>query len=108
MVIVGSGSGTRIIVQLEGTVVLVGIISGVTVVVVVLGTGAGSTGVEWSLVTLVEVLEGTIVVFVAVIRGSVAGLLTGTGPGTGPATTYLICSLAFLTLLSVFLYSAIT
>ena len=43
-----------------------------------------------------------IVVVVTVNRGAVAGRLTGNGTRTGPATTYLICSLALLTLPSGF------
>ena len=43
--IVGSGEGARILELLEGTVVVIGIIAGMTVVVVVVETSAKSTGV---------------------------------------------------------------
>ena len=46
MVIVGSGEGEIVVGRLSGTVVVVGRSSGATVVVVVVGTVAGSTGVE--------------------------------------------------------------
>ena len=46
VVIVGSDAGETIVGLLAGTVVVVGISSGVLVVVVVVGTGSGSTGVE--------------------------------------------------------------
>ena len=49
-----------------------------------------------------EGLAGTIVVLVSINRGAVVGRLNGTGTRTGPATTYLICSLALLTLPSGF------
>ena len=41
MVIVGSGAGAKIVGILSGKVVVVGRSAGVTVVVVVVGTGAG-------------------------------------------------------------------
>ena len=68
-----------------------------TVIVVIGGTGAGSTRVEVLAGTLVEELAGTLVVVVAVNRGEVAGRLTGTGNITGPEPTDLVCSLALLT-----------
>ena len=46
VVIVCSGAGATIVGSLAGTVVVVVISAGVTVVVVVVGTGVGSTGVE--------------------------------------------------------------
>ena len=49
-----------------------------------------------------EVLAGTIVVVVAVNRGAVAGILTGTQTRTGTETIDLICSLALLPLPSGF------
>ena len=82
---------------------VVGISAGLTVVVVVVGTGVGSTGVEWLSEALVGVLTGTIVVVVAVNRGSVNGRLTGTGTRTGPTTIYVICILDLLTISSGFL-----
>ena len=108
MVIVGSGSGETIAGGLAGKVVIVGISAWETVLVVVVGTGSGSTGVELLAGTLVEILEGTIVFVVAVNRGSVAGRLTVTGTRTGTATTDLICSLELLTLPSGFFKSEIT
>ena len=55
-----------------------------------------------------EVLAGMLVVVVAVNRGAVSEILTGTGTGAGPATTDLIFSLALLILSSGFSYSTIT
>ena len=65
---------------------------------VVVGTGAGSTGVEGLSGALVKGLAGALVVIVSVNRGAVAGRLTRTGTRTGPATAEFICSLALLTL----------
>ena len=50
-----------------------------------------------------EGLVGTILVFVVVNRGALAGILTGTGTRTVTATTELLCSLSLLTFPSVFL-----
>ena len=63
-----------------------------TVVVVVVGTGAGSTGVEELPVNLVELFSGTLSVVVSFNKVTVDVRLTGTGTGTGtgPATTHLI------------------
>ena len=103
MVIVGSGAGGKVVGRLGGTVVVVRRSSGATLVVVVVGTGAGSIGVEVLAGTLVEVLAGTLVVVVAVNRGAVSGRLSVTGTGTGTAIADLIYSLDLLTLPSVFL-----
>ena len=54
MVIFGSGEGATVIGKLERTVVVFSISAGVKLVVVVVGTGAGSTGVEGLAGTLVE------------------------------------------------------
>ena len=64
----------------------------------VVGTGAGSTGVEWLAGKLLEELSGRMVVVVDINRGSVSRILTETGTRTGPATIDLICSLSLLTL----------
>ena len=45
-----------------------------------------------------EGLVGTIVVVVAVNRGAVAEILTGTGTRSGPSTIDLMCILAILTI----------
>ena len=68
VVIFGSGAGKTIVGQLIGTVVFVEISAGATVVVLVVGTCAGSTGVEGLERTLMEGLEGMIVGVVAVNR----------------------------------------
>ena len=71
--------------------------TGATVLVVVVVTGAGSTGLKLLEGALVEGLAGTLVIVVTVNRGSVAGILTGTGTRTGTSTTDLICNLYLLT-----------
>ena len=90
MVIVGSGEGATFVGLLVGTVGAVRRSAGATVVVVVVGTGAGSTGLEGLAGMLVEWLEGTLLVVVAFNIGAVAVRLTGTETGTGPATIDLI------------------
>ena len=102
VVIVGSGEGSTVIGRLVGTVVVLRSIAGATVVVVVIGTGAGSTGVELLAGKLMEVLTGKLVGVVAVNRGEVNGILTGTGARISPATTDLIRSLPPLALISGF------
>ena len=112
VIIFGSGSGAKIVGRLVDTVVVFGRSAGGAVVVVVVGKGAGSTGlesigVELLVGTLVEGLSGEIVVVDAFNRGTVAGRLTGTVTRIGPATTDLIYSLDILTLPSGFLYTSI-
>ena len=58
MVVVGSVSGGGVLGKLTRTVMVDGRSSGAIVVVVVVGTGAGSTGVEVFAGTLVEVFAG--------------------------------------------------
>ena len=53
VLIIGSDAGKKFVGQLEGTLVVIGRSAGVTVVVVVVGIGSGSTGVvglAWMLV----------------------------------------------------------
>ena len=82
---------------LTGTIVAVRRSAGTKLVVVVVGTGTGSTEVEGLERTPVKGLAGTLVIVVTVNRGSVAGILTGTGTRTGTSTTDLICNLYLLT-----------
>ena len=71
VVIVGSGEGEIVEGRLAETAVVVGRSSGVTVLLVVVGTYAGSTGAEGTVGTLLELLEGTLLVVVAVNIGAV-------------------------------------
>ena len=64
--IVGSCAGETVVGQLSGTVVVVVRITGSKLVVVFLGTGAGSTLVEGSTGNRVEGLSGMLVVVVTV------------------------------------------